>query len=65
MTTLEIIARTKPVIKETGECSTCRWKTIIQERIEANPNYVPYGSAKKCVDNKIYKNCAGYMPITP
>jgi hypothetical protein len=46
-----------------GECSECNWKNIIKDRIKENPDYIPYGGRRKCIDNKNYKNCPGFIPI--
>ncbi|VVB77578.1 Uncharacterised protein [uncultured archaeon] len=47
-----------------GECKNCKWRIIIKDRITTNPDYIPYGNARKCAEDKNYKNCSGFMPIS-
>ena len=66
-TTLEARAtETKIAVQvNVGECKYCLWRIELKRRVAEDPNYVPHGGweqKKKCIENKNYKNCSGFMP---
>ena len=51
----------------TGECKYCSWRVELKRRVEQDPTYAPHGgwgTRKRCIETKNYKNCSGFMPIS-